>query len=155
MGGGDVEGFITKLASREIDVETYQLLAASLFERFRDVVKVFEFTEVAIVVESSSNYDRLANQYLFADKEKLLVRVGEVEHEMALSKFLLSKNAGVCGLQVADAIVNTAGGQARARRKGATKPNKNFLAVFGEGIDSRWKSYMEITRVTEPGETEQ
>jgi hypothetical protein len=81
--------------------------------------------------------------------KSLFERFRGVEHDMLLRKFILPKSSGECGLQVADAIVNTVGGQVRARRKGAKKPNKDYEVVFGDLIDPRWKSYMEITRVVE------
>lgn len=147
---GRIASVITNLAAREVDIDTYRLVAASLFERFRQVARVFEFTEVAVIVESSSHYDWFAEQYLFSGRDSLQVSIGDVEHEMVLRKFFLSKSSGECGLQVADAIVNTAGGQARARLKGASEPrNRDFLAVFKDLVDSRWSSYLEITRATD------
>jgi len=134
---GRIASVITRLAFREIDVETYQLIAESLFNRLRKVAAAFEFTEIVIIVESSSKYDQFADQYLFAGRESLTVILGEIEHQIRLRKFLIPKSAGACGLQVADAIVNAAGGQARARWRGATKPNRDFMAVFGDGVDSR------------------
>lgn len=145
---GRIASVITKLAIREIDMATYQLVALTLFERFREVAKVFEFSEVAVIVESS-HYDKFANQYLFAGMEDLKVEIDGVDHDMPLRKFILAKSSGERGLQVADAIVNTAGGQARARWQGAKKANRDFQVVFGDSIDAGWKSFMEITRAIE------
>ena len=145
---GRIAAVMTKLAVRMIEAETYQLVAASLFERLRHVAKMFEFTEVAIIIESSSHYNEYANRYLLAGMEDLRVFVGSVEHTMPLKKFAIAKSSGESGLQIADAIINAAGGQARARWQGSIKPkNKDFQVVFGDSIDARWASYYEITGV--------
>lgn len=107
-------------------VDPYQILAPSLLQQYEKIAKrlVPAPVEVAFIHEASKRGDKLLERYF----GKVTVRVEGVE--VASFQGLIEKSARDEALEVADFVINAAGGQ--AKHWSANRPGfrKDFKAVF-------------------------
>jgi hypothetical protein len=127
--GGRFQRFaavIHNLAQLSPQIDPYQAVAGSLLKRFAEITRswVPRPQEVLIVHEASERGEPLLERYF----GKLTLRTDN--GEIPVRQALMDKAVGEPALEVADFVVNAAGGQARrwARKKDGFQAD--FRAVF-------------------------
>ncbi|MFC1623301.1 DUF3800 domain-containing protein [Patescibacteria group bacterium] len=125
------------------EVDLYNLIAASLFQRIEDIAKNTDFEDMIMIFEESERTRGINanffNRYKFIKNEK----------DVPIKKFNMLKSEIEPGLEVADFIIHTAGTSVRDRLSGKRtreKERKDFEKVF-KNVDNRLSSFLEITRV--------
>jgi hypothetical protein len=114
------------MAQLPAGVKPYQVLAPCLLKRFEEVIIrwVPRPAEIVFVHEASDRGDELLERYI----GKLAVRTDGVE--IPVFQGLMEKKFGDPALEVADFVINAAGGQAKHWSQKHTDFRRDFKAVF-------------------------
>lgn len=124
----------------------FQPIALSLLKRIERAALRFRLSSVALIVESSSRANSLANQYL-GPFDTIRIESGRGTVEAPIHRYFLPKALNEPGLEMADFIMNAVGGQARARlRDPSSPPRKDFAAVI-HSVPRHAVEYMAIEKV--------
>jgi hypothetical protein len=111
-------------------ISPYHLAAVSLLRRIERSTVRYMFSSVALMVESSSRGNPLAEKYL-GPYDKVLIREGGTEQAVPIRHFLLPKRLSEPGLELADFVAQASGRHTLAQ---VTDPNstfrKDFAAIF-------------------------
>jgi hypothetical protein len=126
----------------------YQLAARGVLERIGGLVTHFRSAGVALILEDATRLNPLAERYF--NGYHIQLREGEGSVELPLLKFLMPKSSGEPLLEVADFIVQVAGGQVRTSLKGGEwSARRDFQAVFASA-PSPLAQFLEITKAQFP-----
>lgn len=108
----------------------FQLIALSLLKRIEHAASRFLLSRLAMIVESSSRTNSLANRYLGPfNTARIEGQQGCVEAR--IDHYFIPKALNEPGSEIADFIMHAVGGQVRARlREPSSIPRKDFSAVF-------------------------
>ena len=114
------------MAKLPAGVEPYQVVASCLLQRFEEVIVrwVPRPAEVVFIHEASDRGDKLLERYI----GKLTVRADG--DEIPSFQGLIDKHVGDVALEVADFVINVAGGQAKHWSMKQPGFRKDFKAVF-------------------------
>lgn len=124
----------------------FQPIALSLLKRIELAALRFRLSSIALIVESSSRANSLANQYL-GPFDTVRIESGRGTVEAPIHHYFLPKALNEPGLEIADFIMHAVGGQARARlRDPSSPPRKDFAAVI-HSVPKQAVEYMAIDKV--------
>jgi hypothetical protein len=119
----------------------YQIVVGLLEERLRPFAAANEFESVTIILESSKRTDSLAEKYF----SKIDLRNNR-SRQIPINCYLMGKSCREPGLEVADFVINAAGGRARSRISGDERPRKDFQSIFQE-VKREFVSFVELDSV--------
>ena len=107
----------------------YQVAARAILERVARLAGRFGCQGVVLVFEESQRADHLAFQHF--DRHNLHDLADPVPRSLEFLKFRMPKSAGEPLLEVADFVINAAGGQVRSHLKGHEwGARRDFQTVF-------------------------
>jgi len=111
----------------ELPMHNYHLVASVLRQRIADVASAHALDSMTLIVESSQRGNRLLRRYM----SDIVLKDGH-GNELPVYKHIMSKKAGEPGLEVADFVIHTAGGQAlkRMKKSGNTATRQDYNCVF-------------------------
>lgn len=124
------------------ELESFQIVSASLWEHILNVAKYFRFSSLAIIFEDSQRGNPLFQKH-FSQKK---IYLGKEKKEIEIMFCIMAKNTLEAGLEIADFVIHTAGRQ--ARKMNLTEKKKEILPDFDcvfRKVDERIKSYIHIT----------
>jgi hypothetical protein len=126
-------------------LEPFRLVSSALLEQFRKTARYWSgIVRIRFILEQSDRGDALAQRYLSGWK---YWREAEGSRtEIPIERHLMAKKAGAPGLEIADFIAHTLGGQSRAFLAGRRTPRKDFCAMIVE-VDQRLVSVIDIHAV--------
>jgi hypothetical protein len=133
---------ITTTVSKELI--PYQAVALAVMKRIEKLIPASQLNSVHLVFEASDRTDILIARHF----EDLIILADG--HEIPTEKYRMTKSTHEPGLEVADFIIHTAGGQVRSRLNGSKGWRKDFSCVFRD-VAPHLTSYIEINKVeTQP-----
>lgn len=118
----------------------YQSVALATMKKIEKLIPATQLKSAHLIFEASDRTDRLIARHF--ENFKILVDGQEIPTE----KYRMTKAEHEAGLEVADFIIHTAGGQVRNRLNGSKNWRKDFSCVFKD-VDPRLTSYIEINKV--------
>lgn len=124
----------------------YQLIALTLLKRIERAASRFPLSRLALLVESSSRADALANRYLGPFNVARIVRANGTA-ESPIHHYFLPKALNEPGLEIADFIMHTVGAQARARLLNSAAPTRKDFAAVIQSVPPEAVEYMSIDKV--------
>lgn len=131
---------VSVASTKPDEIEPYHLIARCLLERMTKVAAYYPFDSIAIIFESSERLDKLAakyfSEYSFSENGKTI----PIEYRR------MPKHTREAGLEVADFIIHTAGGQARHKMDGKVGFRKDYECIF-QKIPSHLASGLDIDSV--------
>ncbi len=127
-------------------------IARSLLKRIERAALRFPITSIALILESSTRADSLANRYL-GPFDTARIEYSKYTVSVPVHRYFLSKKFREPGLEIADFIMNAVGGQARSRLKDPLSPVRKDFAAVMHSVPSTAIEYMAITNVEFPGAT--
>lgn len=120
------------------DLKPYQVVTRSLWERIRHIIKWIPCSQIFIIFEHSNQGKELRNYFasykILMEKKPIPIIYG-----------LMDKTSKNPGLEVADFIIHTAGGQAQRIKQYPKKTGyrKDFEKIF-KSLDHKWVSFFYI-----------
>lgn len=128
-------------ANKPASLDPLPIIAGTLMKRIADIAQHLQFDQIHVIFESSGRADPLV--------ESAMAGLGlQVDgKQVPFECYFMPKQAGEPGLEVADFVMHTVGGQVRSRLKGRAGFRLDFQSVF-HSVDGTLTSYMEIDTVT-------
>lgn len=124
----------------------YQLIALTLIRRIERAGSRFPLSRLALIVESSSRANALANRYL-GPFNVVRIESARGATEAQIHHYFLPKARNEPGLEIADFIMNTVGAQARARLFDSAAPTRKDFAAIIHSVPTAAVEYMSIDKV--------
>ena len=120
------------------DLKPYLMVSRSLWERIAHVIKWIPCTQIFIIFEYSIQGKELRNYFAS-------YKIKNENNLIPIIYCLMDKTSKNAGLEVADFIIHTAGGQARRMRHYPVigEFRKDFKAIF-KTLEDKWVSFFYI-----------
>jgi len=130
----------------------FELIALSLLKRIERTALRVPITSIALLVESSTRGNSLANRYL-GHFDTTQIEFSRPTVSAPVHRYFLQKSFHEPGLEIADFIMNAVGGHARSRLKDPSSPPRKDFAAVMYSVPSTAVEYInitnaELTRVT-------
>jgi hypothetical protein len=126
-------------------LQAYEVVATALLTRLLDTARYWSETDgITFILEQSRRGDRLARRYL-ANWQYWREIKGERAY-LPVARHFMPKKMVEPGLEIADFVANTVGGQAHAYFKGNWKLRKDFKAIVVDVLP-RLVSVIDINKV--------
>lgn len=135
---GRIATTISKQAVNNNNIDNYEIIARCTYDRIREIANSSVVNQIAIFFEESQRGDKLAQRYFqgydfIKEKSKIEILRGK-----------MPKSSLEPGLEVADFIIHTAGGQTNRRLSRKEGFRKDYDMIF-RNYDKRLTSFLEIT----------
>lgn len=126
--------------------DAYEVVARALLIRLRDTARYWSGLDgICFILEQSQRGDKLARRHLASWRYWREIE-GEKTY-LPVARHFMPKRTVEPGLEIADFIANTIGGQAHAYAKGNRRLRKDFNAVVAEVQPRRLVSVIDINKV--------
>jgi hypothetical protein len=125
--------------------EPYQITARVLLERIKDVSRWLPLTQIALIVESSTTWNKYAERWFQGYRFQITEEKKQID--IPINGFFMPKKSIEPGIEVADFIIQAAGAQSRVLRESQTTPKRrDFSSIFKE-VDNKLIGYLNINHV--------
>lgn len=125
--------------------QAYEVVATALLNRLRDTARYWAGIDgITFILEQSQRGDRLARRYLANWRYWREIKSEEVY--LPVARHFMPKKSVEPGLEIADFVANTVGGQAHAYFKGNRKLRKDFNVIVVDVLP-RLVSVIDINKV--------
>jgi hypothetical protein len=106
-------------------IEIYAVIAGAVVKRIEEVARFYTFGSLTFIFEASERANKFAERYFPSYKFR-----DAKGREFPVSWYFMPKATSEPGLEIADCIIHTAGGQVCSRMNGKQIWRKDFECVF-------------------------